>query len=438
MIAARLYRLATWTLGPIAGLVLARRAERGKEEPARLGERWGRSSLVRPAGRLIWLHAASVGESLSLLPIIERLPARLPAVEILVTTGTVTSARLLAERLASPRTRHQYLPLDHPAAIRRFLDHWRPDLALWVESELWPNLLLDTHRRGIPMALLNARISAGSFRGWQRTPRLIRALLGCFDLVLAQDEVQADRLTQLGARDAGTVGDLKAAADPLSAPAEELARLRALIAGRPVWLAASTHEGEELAVAEAHRRLRQRFPTLLTLLAPRHPARAAAIASMLAADGMRVTRRSSGLLLAPDTEIHLIDTLGELGLFYRLAPIVLVAGSLGVPGTIGGHNPLEAAQLGCAVIFGSDTANCTASSDALERAGAARRLADSAALNDVVAELMGDPAAVERMGEAGRAVAEASRAVIDRALARLEPLLAPLAAPQSARRHARA
>ncbi|MGB8839830.1 MAG: glycosyltransferase N-terminal domain-containing protein, partial [Aliidongia sp.] len=217
MIAAASYRLATWALGPVARLVLARRAARGKEDPARLGERWGRSNLVRPPGRLIWLHAASVGESLSLLPIIERLSARLPAAEILVTTGTVTSARLMAERLTSAYTRHQYLPLDHPAAIRGFLDHWRPDLAIWVESELWPNLLLDTHRRGIPMALLNARISAGSFQGWQRAPGLIGALLGCFDLVLAQDAVQAGRLAQLGARNAGTVGDLKAAADALLA-----------------------------------------------------------------------------------------------------------------------------------------------------------------------------------------------------------------------------
>jgi 3-deoxy-D-manno-octulosonic-acid transferase len=433
MIAAVSYRLATWALGPVAPLVLARRAARGKEDPARLGERWGRSDLPRPAGRLIWLHAASVGESLSLLPIIERLLARLPAAEVLVTTGTVTSARLMAERLASPHTRHQYLPLDHPAAIRRFLDHWRPDLALWVESELWPNLLLDTHRRGIPMALLNARISAGSFRGWQRAPGLIAALLGCFDLVLAQDEAQAGRLARLGARDAGTVGDLKAAAEALPAPAAELARLRMLIAGRPLWLAASTHDGEEALVADAHCRLRQDFPNLLTLLAPRHPARADAIAATLAARRIVVTRHSAGAVPGSDTEIHLIDTLGQLGLFYRMAPITLVAGSLGVSGTVGGHNPLEAAQLGSAVIFGPDTANCAASSDALERAGAARRLSDHTSLYRVLDELLADPVAVARMAAAGRAVAETSRAVIDRVLDRLEPLLAPLDLPHHAR-----
>jgi 3-deoxy-D-manno-octulosonic-acid transferase len=427
VIAASLYRLATWMLGPVAPLVLARRAARGKEDRARLGERWGRPGLARPTGRLIWLHAASVGESLSLLPIIDRLLIRLPAVEILVTTGTVTSARLLVERLSSSRVRHQFLPLDHPVAIARFLRHWRPDLALWVESEFWPNLLFETRRRGIPMGLLNARISAGSFRGWQRAPGLIKALLACFDLVLAQDAVQADRLRVLGASAADTIGDLKAAASTPVAPATELAQLRALIGNRPAWLAASTHEGEEALVADVHRLLAERFPTLLTLLAPRHPARAAVIAPSLAATGRQVTCRSSGRMPDAQTEIYLIDTLGELGLFYRLAPIVLVAGSLGAPGTIGGHNPLEAAQLGCAVIFGPDTSNCAASAAALEQAGAARRLTDAAALAGVLGELLDDPAAVAHMGASGLAVAEASRAVIDRALDRLEPLLAPLA-----------
>ena len=428
MTAATLYRLATWALGPAAMLLLAWRVRRGKEDKTRLGERWGRTDLARPPGRLVWLHAASVGESLSLLPIIDRLLTRLSEAEILVTTGTVTSARLLADRLPKPRARHQYLPLDHPAAVRRFLAHWRPDLALWVESELWPNLLIETRKRGVPMALLNARMSAGSFRGWQRAPRLIRTLLKGFDLVLAQDAVQAERLSRLGAH-AETVGDLKAAsAVPAAAPAE-LAALEAAIGDRPVWLAASTHEGEETVVAETHLALAGRFPGLLTLLAPRHPARADAVAAALSAAGLRLGRRSAGDPLDRGTPLYLIDTLGELGLFYRLAPIVLVAGSLGSPGSVGGHNPLEAAQLGSAVLFGPDTGNCAASAAALEQAGAARRVADGAALIQALGDLLADPATVRRMGEAGKAVAEASRSVIDRVMARLEPLLAPLAGP---------
>ncbi len=423
MIARTLYRLAAHALGPAAHLVLARRAARGKEDHARLPERWGRAGAPRPPGKLIWLHAASVGESLSLLPIVERLLARLPAAHILVTTGTVTSARILADRLPA-RARHQFLPLDHPPSVARFLGHWRPDLALWVESELWPNLILETRRRGIPMALLNARMSARSARGWQRARGLIAALLGGFDLVLAQDAAQAERLTALGARAADTVGDLKAAAAVPAAPGPVLDDLKARIGGRPVWLAASTHEGEEDAVAAAHQALLARFPDLLTLLAPRHPARGDQIAATL--QNFRLARRSAGDLPGSETEIYLIDTLGELGLFYRLAPVVLVAGSLGAPGSIGGHNPLEAAQLGCGVLFGPDTVNCAASAAELEEAGAALRLGD---LAETLGRLLADPATVARMGAAGLAVAETNRGVIDRVLQRLEPLVAPLAGP---------
>jgi 3-deoxy-D-manno-octulosonic-acid transferase len=425
MIAASLYRAATWPLAPVASLLLARRAARGKEEKSRLGERWGRATLARPPGRLVWLHAASVGESLSLLPIMERLLRRLPQAELLVTTGTVTSARLLGQRLPPARARHQFLPIDHPLAIRRFLDHWRPDLALWVESEFWPNLLLDTHRRGIPMALLNGRISARSASGWQRAPGLIAALIGCFDLVLAQDAVQAGRLRRLGKAAIHEAGDLKAAGGALAAPADDLTRLASLIGTRPVWLAASTHDGEERIAALAHQTLQARFPQLLTLIAPRHPARAPSIVADLA--GLRLARRSAGALPDASTEIYLVDTLGELGLFYRLAPIVLVAGSLGAPGTIGGHNPLEAAQLGCAVLFGPDTENCRASGQALERAGAAIRLEDGASLIGALSLLLGDPARVAAMGAAARAVAAEGSFVIERAMQLLEPLVAKLA-----------
>jgi 3-deoxy-D-manno-octulosonic-acid transferase len=431
VIARTLYNLATRALGPAAHVVLARRAARGKEDSARLAERWGRATAPRPPGRLIWLHAASVGESLSLLPIVERLLARLPAAQILVTSGTVTSARILAERLPA-RARHQFLPLDHPPSVARFLDHWRPDLALWVESELWPNLILETRRRGIPMALLNARMSARSAEGWRRARGLIAALLGSFDLILAQDAAQAERLAALGASTAETVGDLKAAAAVPAPPGPALDDLKARIGGRPVWLAASTHEGEEEPVAAAHRALRDRFPGLLTLLAPRHPARADQIAAMLAGQGLAVVRRSAGAVPNGETEIYLIDTLGELGLFYRLAPIVLVAGSLGAPGSIGGHNPLEAAQLGRAVIFGPDTVNCAASAAALEQEGAALRLADAGALAESLGRLLADPAAVSGMGAAGLTVAATHRGVIDRVLQKLEPLVAPLAGPDHA------
>jgi len=417
------YRLATYGVAPLARLVLARRAAAGKEDKRRLGERWGRTTRARPRGTLIWLHAASVGESLSLLPLIERLLEASADNAVLVTTGTVTSARLMADRLPHDRAWHQYAPLDHPPSVRRFLDHWRPDLAVWVESELWPNLIIETRRRGIKMALLNARMSERSWRGWRRMPGVIRRLLSAFDLVLAQDSKQALRLQDLGASPVESVGDLKAAMTPQDGAAPDLAAIHAAIGDRPVWLAASTHEGEELIVAEAHRQLRRRFPTILTLLAPRHPVRAPAIMALLEQGGIGAVKRSDGALPGPDTDVWLIDTLGELGLFYRLTGLVLVAGSLGEPGTIGGHNPLEAASLGRAVLHGPDMANAAASTAALDAAGAARLVIDADSLAQAVGDLIADPAALARMGEAGRQVAEAARGVVDKIFHRLSPLL---------------
>jgi len=417
------YRLATYGVAPLARLVLARRAAAGKEDKLRLDERWGRTARSRPKGTLIWLHAASVGESLSLLPLIERLLAAASDNSVLVTTGTVTSARLMADRLPPDRAWHQFAPLDHPPTVRRFLDHWLPDLAIWVESELWPNLIVETRTRDIPMALLNARMSERSWRGWRRMPGIIRPLLGAFDLVLAQDTKQALRLKDLGARQVESVGDLKAAMTTPLGAAPDLAAIQAAIGDRPVWLAASTHEGEELIVAEAHRQLRRRFPTILTLLAPRHPVRAPAIMTLLEQGGIGAVKRSDGTLPGLDTDVWLIDTLGELGLFYRLTELVLVAGSMGVPGAIGGHNPMESAALGRAVLHGPDMANAAASTASLDAAGAARLVINADSLAQAVGDLIADPVARARMGEAGRQIAEAERGVVDKIFERLAPLM---------------
>lgn len=426
-----LYRLATRAALPFVRILLARRARRGKEDPARRGERLGIAARPRPAGPLVWAHAASVGESLSLLPLIDRLLDRLPTAQMLVTSGTVTSAGLLAQRLP-PRAFHHYVPIDHPGAVRRFLDHWHPDLALWVESELWPNLVADTHRRGVPMVLVNAKMSERSLRGWRRFPTLIRSLLAAFDLVLAQDETQAARLNQLGARAAVTVGDLKSSATPLPADPAELERLAQAIGTRPVWLAAQTHDGEETIVAEAHRLLAAARPDLLTLLAPRHPNRAAAIVALLAERGLAVARRSKGESIQPTTNVYLADTLGEMGLFYRLGGIVLVAGSLLPPGTLGGHNPIEPALLGAAILHGPDMVNCAANAAALDEADAAITVADAVDLAAGVAALLGDPARCRAMGAAAQAVAAGQSGVVDRAMARMEPLVARLSPAEPA------
>jgi 3-deoxy-D-manno-octulosonic-acid transferase len=420
-----LYRALTLAAGPLTGPYLARRQARGKEEAARIQERRGRSTVPRPDGPLIWIHAASVGETVSVLGLIDRLIAE-RCVTVLITSGTVTSARLMAER-AEPRGRviHQYVPLDHPGYVGAFLDHWRPDLALWVESELWPNLIGAARARAIPMLLLNGRMSGRSFRRWQWAPGTIRPLVGSFDLCLAQDETQAALLRQLGARQTLCVGDLKSAAGPLPVSRSELTRLTRQIGDRPMWLAASTHDGEEAIAAAAHRALQRDLPSLLTLIAPRHPSRGAELAAMLRARGLTVARRSQKDDIVAGTDIYLADTLGELGLFYRLVGIAFIGGSL-VP--VGGHNPYEAARLDCAILCGPDMSNAANLAHALAAAGALETVDSAETLAAAVGRLVRAPAERDRRAAAALAVADASRSTLDAVLKTITPWLDRIAA----------
>jgi 3-deoxy-D-manno-octulosonic-acid transferase len=414
-----LYRALTSAAAPAVRFVLARRAAAGKEDRARIGERYGHAGLPRPAGGLVWLHAASVGESLSALPLVERILADRPDLHALITTGTVTSAELLARRLPS-RAVHQYVPVDLAPSVRRFLDHWRPDLACWVESEFWPNLILETEARGIPLLLLNARISDRAFANWRRARGAIARLLSAFALCLAQSDRDAERLMALAARNVRFVGNLKFAAAPLPADEEELALLSRHIGARPRWLASSTHEGEERIAARVHRRLASRIPGLLTVVAPRHPGRAGAIAEQLRAQGLSVARWSLGEVPSAGIDIYLADTMGELGLFYRLCPLVFVGGSL-VPH--GGHNVLEPAALGCAVIHGPHMQNFRAMARDLAEAGAATGVADEAALASVLEGLLRDPALGETRGRRAAEAASERRAVLDCVAAEISPFL---------------
>jgi 3-deoxy-D-manno-octulosonic-acid transferase len=423
-----LYRTLTAAAAPLVALYLNERCRRGKEDRERLAERFGIASASRPPPPLVWVHAASVGEASSVLALIERILAERSTVELLITTGTVAAARLVLTRLP-PRARHQFVPVDLPRAVERFLDHWRPDLAIWVESELWPNLVLATHRRGIPMLLANARLSARSLARWRVLPGLVRPVLEAFALCLAQDEVQAERFRRLGARAVACVGDLKAAAAPLPADPAALAALRHEIGARPIWLAASTHAGEEEITAAAHRRIAQDHPGLLTILAPRHPVRGPAIEEKLRARGLRVARRGAGEAITRDTDIYLVDTLGELGLFYRLSGIALIGGSLGRKG---GHNPFEAARLDCAVLHGPDMANCAAMAGALDAAGAALTIGDAASLADAVSRLIADPAERTARAQAAARIAAASGGALDAVLDRFTPWLDALAPISSA------
>ena len=420
---AAVYRSATTALAPLVLTYLKRRCRQGKEDPARLGERLGIAGTSRPPGKLVWLHAASVGEAVSVLGLIARLNGERPALGLLMTTGTVAAARLLRDRLP-PGVLHQFVPVDVPRAVERFLDHWRPDLALWVESELWPNLVQATHRRAIPMVLLNARLSAGSEARWRAVPGLIQPVLACFALCLAQDEVQAERFRRLGAGRVISVGDLKAAAEPLAADTWTLALLENQIGDRPRWLAASTHSGEEEIAAAAHLSMTRTHHRLLTIIAPRHPARGAAIAAMLQGRGLVVSRRGAGEPIGNSTNIYLADTMGELGLFFRLAGIAFIGGSLG---SEGGHNPFEAARLDCAILHGPDMRNCAAMAGALDAAGAALTIEDANDLAATVSRLLDDPRERDARAKAAARVAAESAGALDAVLGQLAPWLDPLA-----------
>ena len=424
-----LYRLATGVSGPLVEIALRRRARRDREDPARLAERRGLPSAPRPPGPLVWLHGASVGEALAILPLLGALLAARPGLEALVTTGTVTSARLMAERLPL-RARHQFAPVDRAAAWRSFLDHWRPQLALLVESELWPNLIVESRRRGVPMALINGRMSARSARRWRRLPGVAHELLAGFDLCLAQSAADRDRLSGLGAPKVRAIGNLKASAPPLPAPGAALTELVNALAGRPLWLAASTHPGEDRALLDAHRRLVALRPELLTIVVPRHPERGAALAAWLAEREVAVALRSRREPPGPGCVVYVADTLGELGLFYRVAPIAFVGKSL-VPE--GGQNPLEAARLGCAVLFGPHMGNFEELAASLLRAGGARRVADAAELAAAVALLLDDPAARADMASRARAAAARAAGALDETLAALAPLLERTLGPADAR-----
>lgn len=414
-----LYRTATTIALPGVHFLLDQREARGKEDPARIQERFGYTGATRPGGKLIWIHAASVGEVMSTLLLIEKLAAKLPTANFLVTSGTVTSAKVLASRLP-PRTRHQFVPVDVASCVDRFLDHWHPDLALWIESEFWPNLLTTLGKRKIPAALLNARMSAKSQRHWAWVQGWMTELLGVFSLCLTQTEASQATMQKLGAKNLAYVGNLKFAALPLPDDTAARTKLAAAIGQRPVWLLASSHPGEDVLALQTHQSLRQEHPNLLTIIAPRHPVRGKEIAALATQQGLTVAQRSLGVLPIATTDIYLADTLGELGILYRLSPICCVGGSF-VP--VGGHNPIEPALLGCAIAFGSLMANFSEVAVQMIATKAAQQVMDGNALTGFVRTMLADPAATQSMATAARAYAQAQGAVHDRVIAALEPVL---------------
>jgi len=411
----RAYALFMTAAVPLSQHLLNLRLKRGKEHPERLGERRGEPSMARPRGPLVWVHGASVGELVAAIPLIERIRAR--GFNLLVTTGTVTSAELARKRLP-PGVIHQFAPLDAPAFVERFLDHWRPDLALFVESDLWPNTILAGAQRRIPLIIVNGRLSARSFERWRHLPGTIEVLLKRLDLCLVRTTADAERFSALGAPRITTTGNLKLDVPPLPVDERKLAILSAVLAGRQVFAAASTHLGEEAAVIEAHRRLKASFPALLTIVVPRHPERGRSVAGAVAAAGLTSTLRSHDELPRTATDIYICDTLGELGLIYRLAPIVFMGGSL-IPH--GGQNPIEAVKFGAAILHGPHVSNFADIYAALDRAKGAETVTDAGRLTVRVGALLKDREERARVASAGKHAVDLLGGALERTLAELEP-----------------
>jgi 3-deoxy-D-manno-octulosonic-acid transferase len=413
-IALQLYRIGTALLSPLAPALLNARARRGKEDPARLSERLGYAGMERPDGPLIWLHGASVGETLSLLPLIDGLRARRPALTILVTSGTVTSAALLAQR-APGGVIHQYAPIDTPTAAARFLAYWKPTLSVFVESEIWPNLILGAKAGGSRLALLSARLSDASLKGWSRLPGAAKAIFDAVDLVMAQEDATATALVRLGARDDGRL-NLKRLGAPPPVDANKLVELRQAAEGKPVLLAASTHPGEDEMVLDAFLKVED-YARLV--IVPRHPSRASEIAVQARNRSYDTGFRTEEPF--GEAHVYIADTLGELGLWFSLADAAFIGGSL-LPGP-GGHNPVEAAQLGCPIVTGPHLDNWREVYADLFRADAAVRVDGSAALTTAFTDALNHPDEAQARADRARHVVAQDQASLDRALEALLSLI---------------
>src|SRR6266853_619603 len=416
----RVYQKLSSAVVPFAPALIKRRLRLGKEDPERIAERRGLTRDVRPLGPLVWIHGASVGEVLAAAALIERLRAL--NLRILLTSGTVTSAAIAAKRFPADVI-HQYVPYDSPRSVARFLDHWRPGLALFIESDLWPNLILARAALRLPLVLINGRMSHRSFPRWRRISGTISALLGRFEICLAQSQVDAERFAALGCRNVMATGNLKLDVPAPPADAAKLERLMSVTRGRPIIVAASTHPGEEEILLETHRTLAGLFPSLLSVIVPRHPDRGEAVGRTITASGLDVALRSREELPTATTDIYVADTMGELGLFYRLAPIVFMGGSLIERG---GQNPIEAVKLGASIVHGPHVFNFTDVYEALDSAGGARRADTLEALLKQLGQLLADPVARDLSVGAAERVVEQLGGALDRTLAALEPYLLQL------------
>lgn len=410
----------TWST-PALGALLRHRLAAGKEDPARIGERRGQAGLPRPGGKLIWIHGASVGEAQSTLVMIDQLRRHFPDRPILLTTGTLTSARYLASRLPAGVT-HQFYPLDNPEWIVRFLNHWQPDFVLWMESELWPNMLLKLKERQTPVILVNARISPRSKARWMSIQRAATEILGAFTAILTQTQTDAESYRLLGATNVTATGNLKFSASAL--PVDTLNETAFLQSAgqRPRWTYASTHKGEEELACRLHKRLSADIPGLLTIIVPRHPERRDDIVNACASSGLKIQLRGERKdPPRPDTDIYMADTLGELGLFYRASPVACIGRSFSDDGG-GGHNPIEAAQLGCVVLHGPHIQNQTEIYRIMDDAGASLAVQDEEDFYSKLHHFLTSPDATQKQGQHGKDFISTQNAVLDRVMNNILPV----------------
>lgn len=381
-----IYNTLVRTLYPIViRRYIEKRKKMGKEDVKRFNERVGRPTKPRPDGRLIWLHGASVGESISMLPLINRLLEIYPDAHVMVTTGTTTSAEVMAKRLPE-RAFHQYLPIDNPVFSARFIRHWQPTIALWFESEFWPAMLSTIKRRNIPLILINGRISNKSFKRWQQFDFIIKEILDCFTACLGQSEEDAYRLRALGAKDAMCLGNLKYAGLPIPVDEDKKKEIQKEIGKRPVWLISSTHHDEEAKIGRFLKELQKKHPNLLTIIAPRHPTRGVEVRNTLRDEyGLNTSLRSANEQISPQTDVYIADTIGEMGIWYELCPIVFIGGSL-IPH--GGQNFMEPSRCRDAVIVGPHMHNFTDAMNRAKKADAIIQVNDVIDLIDMVNQLL--------------------------------------------------
>lgn len=419
----RLYRIAASALRPLFPLWVNRRARAGKEDSHRKTERYGIPSLARPKGPLVWMHGASVGECTMLLPLISRFKDMRPDITVLLTSGTVTAAKLMADRLPEGAL-HQYIPLDSPQYVKKFLAHWQADVAVWAESEIWPNLIMGARARGTRLALVNARMSEKSLKGWRKRKASAAAVFSSFSLILAADKQTAEGLSGFTPDTVEVIGNLKDAALPLPALQKKLSALERAIGARPVWCAASTHGGEDDIVLRAHLEILKQHPRALLILAPRHPERRDEISELINSMGLSFSVRSSGHKIDDATQIYVFDSIGEMGLAYRIAPITLMCGSLSAG--LSGHNPLEPARLGSAVLSGPFVSSFA---EVYADMQAAKTVTSPKDISAEISRLFSDKSALAKAQDEARAFCSSRADVLSRVWDALLPLLPAKAAP---------